>query len=458
MSNSPLHRRQFLLQSGLGSLALGTLLAEETQRAAKPHFAPSADSIIYLFMAGGPSQVDTFDPKPELTKLAGKDVPESLARAVPRIKRAGLKNLFASHWKFARYGQSGVDISELLPRTAGHADELCVIRSLQHRNPVHGPSECLALTGTAAGDRPSIGAWSLYGLGSANDNLPAFLTMNLHSDGMQFPQAAGWSAGFLPAHHQATVVDPSRGIRFTKLPEGTDTQRRERELNLIRQLNERHLKSVGPQHELDARLRSYELAFRMQTAAPELFDLSKETEATRKLYGIDQPATQLVAQGCLLARRMVERGVRFMQVRVGGWDAHGNIKKNHTRQCVRTDQPIAALLQDLKKRGLLKRTLVVWGGEFGRTPTMEGRANGRDHSPAGYTSWLAGGGVKGGQIIGATDPIGYVATERPVSIPDFHATLLYSLGLDAHRLSYNHHGREEKPIVFGGNTVKEVFA
>jgi uncharacterized protein (DUF1501 family) len=215
---------------------------------------------------------------------------------------------------------------------------------------------------------------------------------------------------------------------------------------------------VGPQNELEARLRSYELAFRMQTAAPELFDLSKETEATRKQYGLDQSTTRSVAQGCLLARRMVERGVRFVQVRVGGWDAHGNIKANHTRQCARTDQPIAALLADLKQRGLLQRTLVVWGGEFGRTPTIEGRGNGRDHSPAGYTSWLAGGGVKGGQIIRATDPIGYVATERPVSVPDFHATLLHALGLDANRLSYCHHGREEKPIVFGGDTVKEVFA
>lgn len=458
MSRSALHRRQFLFQSGLGSLALGTLLAEESEREPQPHFAPSADSIIYLFMAGGPSQVDTFDPKPELAKLTGKDVPESLARAVPRIKRAGLKNLFASHWKFARHGQAGLDVSELLPHTADHADDLCVIRSLQHRNPVHGPGECLALTGTAAGDRPSIGAWSLYGLGSANANLPAFLTMNLHSDGMQFPQAAGWSSGFLPARHQATVVDPARGIRHTALPDGTDTARRHHELDLIRQLNERHLKTVGPQNELEARLRSYELAFRMQTAAPELFDLSKETETTHKQYGLDQPTTRSVAQGCLLARRMVERGVRFVQVRVGGWDAHGNIKANHTRQCARTDQPIAALLVDLKQRGLLQRTLVVWGGEFGRTPTMEGRGNGRDHSPAGYTSWLAGGGVKGGQTIGATDPIGYVATERPVSVPDFHATLLHALGLDANRLSYRHHGREEKPIVFDGDTVKEVFA
>lgn len=458
MSPNLIHRRQFLLQSGLNSLALGTLLAEEPESAPQPHFAPSADSIIYLFMAGGPSQVDTFDPKPELAKLAGKEVPESLARAVPRIKRAGLKNLFASHWKFARHGQSGLDISELLPRTAGHADELCVIRSLQHRNPVHGPSECLALTGTGGGDRPSIGTWSLYGLGSANANLPAFFTMNLHSDGMQFPQAAGWSSGFLPARHQATVVDPASGIRHTTLPEGTDTPRRQHELNLIRELNELHLKSMGPQNELEARLRSYELAFRMQAAAPELFDLSKETEATRKQYGFDQPTKRSVAQGCLLARRMVERGVRFVQIRVGGWDAHGNIKANHTRQCARTDQPISALLADLKQRGLLQRTLVVWGGEFGRTPTMEGRGNGRDHSPAGYTSWLAGGGVKGGQIIGATDPIGYVATERPVSVPDFHATLLHALGLDANRLSYRHHGLEQKPIVFGGDTVKEVFA
>jgi hypothetical protein len=448
-------RRNFFATTGLGlgSLAFDSLLADT-----KPHRPATAKSVIFLFMSGGPSHMDTFDPKPGLAKLAGKDVPESIAKNVPRIKRAGLQNLMASPWEFSQHGASGIPVSTLFPETAKHVDDLCVIRSMSHRNPIHGPGECVALTGSSAGERPSLGAWSLYGLGSANEQLPAFITMNLHSDGMQYPQAAGWGPGFLPSRYQGTVVDPKKGIQNVKMPPGTDNARRLRELKTIQSLNRGFLKSVGEHSELEARIRSYEMAFQMQTAAPELFDLDSESMETMKLYGLDTEPTETTARGFLLARRMVERGVRFVQVRVGGWDAHGNIKGNHSKLAARTDRPVAALLEDLKRRGLLESTLVVWGGEFGRTPTMEGRGNGRDHSPAAYTMWMAGGGVKGGQIIGETDPIGYTVTDRPISPQDMHATILEATGLQSDRLIYDHHGLKETPLgVTGGAPVMDVF-
>ena len=329
---------------------------------------------------------------------------------------------------------------------------------MTHRNPVHGPGECVAMTGSANGERPSLGAWSVYGLGRATDNLPAFVTMNLHSDGMQYPQAAGWKTGFLPARFQGTVVDPNRGIQHVKMPMGVTSAQRRQELNVIRNLNQQFASSVKGHSELDARIQSYEMAFRMQSATPELFELSGETEETQQLYGLHQKNSATVGRGCLLARRMVERGVRFVQVRVGGWDAHGNILGNHERMAARTDRPIAALLEDLRRRGLLDSTLVVWGGEFGRTPTMEGRGKGRDHSPAAYCCWLAGGGIRGGQTIGQTDALGYTVTDRPVTPQDFHATILHALGLNSDRLVFDHHGLRETPLgVVGGGPVTEAF-
>lgn len=445
---------------GASSLALQTLLAADSEQILhKPHHAPTATNVIFLFMSGGPSQVDTFDPKPELARLEGKDVPASIAAQVPKIKRAGLKNIMGSPWKFDRYGDSGLSISELLPNTAKLADELCVIRSMSHRNPVHGPGECVALTGTASGERPSLGAWSIYGLGRMTEELPAFITMNLHNDGMQNPQAAGWNAGFLPTRYQGTVVNPSQGIQFVDMPQGVTANQRRRELDVIQKLNKAFQDSVGQQSELEARMRSYQMAFQMQTAAPELFDVNAESKAIQQAYGLDEDATKTVGRGCLIGRRMVERGVRFVQIRVGGWDAHSGIKGNHERLAKRTDGPIAALLSDLKTRGLLETTLVVWGGEFGRTPTMEGRGRGRDHSPAAYSVWLAGGGVKGGQLIGATDDIGYTVTDRPVKPQDLHATILHALGLNSEKLTYNHHGLIETPLgVTGGAAVTDVFA
>lgn len=453
-------RRAFALSSGLGAggMAFKSLLAGTGSTVHDtPHHPPTADRVILLFMSGGPSQVDTFDPKPELQKLAGQDVPESLAQQVPRIKRAGLKNLLPSPWSFARQGESGLWVSDLFPQLAKHADDLCVIRSMTHRNPVHGPGECVALTGNAIGNRPSLGAWSLYGMGSESDQLPAFIAMNLHTDGMQFPQAAGWSAGFLPSRFQGTLVDPVRGIRDAEMPVTVTAEQRKREIEAIQSMN-RRLYEATRVGELEARIRSYEMAFEMQTAAPELFEVDRESEATQRLYGMDQKPTEQVGRACLLARRMVQRGVRFVQVRVGGWDAHSNLKGNHEKLAARTDGPIAALLADLKRTGLLDRTLVVWGGEFGRTPTMEGRSGGRDHSPAAYTVWMAGGGVRGGQVIGQTDPIGYTVTDRPVKPTDLHATILHSLGIDSERLIYDHHGLLETPLgVTGGDVVREAF-
>ncbi len=454
--------------AGLSSVALASLLSDgrtvsaaeagSSNQAVAPHQKPTAKSIIWLFMAGGPSQVDTFDPKPELNRLAGQNVPDSLAANLPRLKEASLVNLMASPYRFRNYGESGLPVSDLLPHIARRADDLCVIRSMHHLTPVHGPGECVALTGTSQGDRPSFGSWVNFGAGTTNAGLPAYLVMNLLTSGMQYPQAPGWSTGFLPARYQGVVVDPAKGIRDVDMPLHISKADRARQLELIGWLNQRHLKWMKHHPEIVARIQSYETADRMQTTAPELFDLASETAETHQLYGADVFPTKSVGTACLMARRMVERGVRFVQVRVGGWDAHGNLTGNHNGMAGKTDRPVAALLTDLKRRGLLDDTLVVWAGEFGRTPTMEGLGKGRNHNPLGYSIWLAGGGVKGGQAIGATDDLGYAAIERPVSVSDFYATLLHSLGIDQHELTWSHHGRDEIATNLGGDIVHEVFA
>ncbi len=413
--------------------------------------------MIFLFMSGAPSQVDTWDPKPELARLSGQDVPQSIARNVPRIKRAGLRNLMASPWKFTAHGECGTPVSQLLPHTAKHVDDICVLRTLHHRNPVHGPAEVISLTGTQQGNRPSLGAWITYGLGTENENLPGFVAMSVNEAAMQFPQPAGWGAGFLPARYQATRVGAERGIRDVAMPDLYNDHTRREQLELINWFNRRHQDRFGEHSELEARIRSYELAFRLQTAAPELFDLAQETAAIRRSYGLENKTTAPLGRHLLLARRMVERGVRFVQVRMGGWDAHANLKQNHESQAARSDLPVAALLADLKQRGLLDHTLVIWGGEFGRTPTMEGSKKGRDHSPAAYSMWLAGGGVRGGQIIGRTDDIAYSPIERPVRPSDFHATVLHALGIDQHQLFYEHNGRKELVTVLGGDVLRDVF-
>jgi hypothetical protein len=458
-----LSRRDMLRRAGLGfgTLALAGILREEgllegeARAAAAPGLAPGrAKAVVFLFMGGGPSQVDTFDPKPELARLAGRPVPDSIARTVPRVARARLTNLFPSPYRFIRQGRSGLPVSALFPEVGKLADDLCILRGCRHDSPIHAPAEFLTTTGTQIGDRPSLGAWLTYGLGSANRNLPGFVVLVAGSTG----RPTAWQAGFLPSRYQGVVVK-KEGVPNLALPPGTTPAERRAQLDLLDALNRRHLERHSDNSELEARLQSYELAFRMQAAASEAFDLKRETKQTHALYGLDRKETAEVGAYCLLARRLVERGVRFVQVRVGGWDAHGNLTKNHDPAALGSDRPIAALLTDLKRRGLLGETLVVWGGEFGRTPAAEnpGPTPGRDHSPSGYSMWLAGGGVKGGRAVGATDPVGYAAVERPVHPNDLHATILHALGVDQYRLYYKHNNRRELVTVNGGTVVHEVF-
>lgn len=479
-SSGPFNRRQWLQESamGFGTMALHSLLSSPSRASDNrtidkqrndgantsrlPHHQATAQSVIFLFMSGAPGQVDTFDPKPELTRRDGQTVPDSIASTVPNIPRSGVSSkLYASPFQFRQYGQSGLPVSDLYPHTAKCIDELCVIRSLHHRVPVHGPGECMTLTGSGVGDRPSMGAWTTYGLGSEAEDLPGFMVFLSNTSGPA-PQRPGWSSGFLPARHQGTLIQGSDSIPYTQMPKAYTASGRVRQLDFLQRMNQLHLQQWGSDSELEARIESYELSYRMQSAAPEAFDLATETESIRKMYGLDRPETSEFGRHCLLARRLVERGVRFIQLRNGGWDAHSSLKKNHLDGGLRTDQPIAALLTDLKQRGLLDNTLVVWGGEFGRTPTIEGSrtgdARGRDHSPAGYTMWLAGGGVQGGQAIGATDELGYVPIERPLNPADLHATMLHALGLDQHRLAIQHNNRDEIPTVFGGEVIQQVFA
>ena len=456
---------------GFGSVALATMLADDGLLSAAeansalpngPHLPARAKNIIFLFMSGGPGQADTWDPKPLLTKLEGEPVPESIAVNVPKIPRSGVNSaLMGSPFKFKRYGESGIEVSDLLPETARMVDDICVVRSMNHRIPVHGPGECVALTGSAIGDRPSMGAWMTYGLGSDSRNLPGFVVMLSNSSGPA-PQRPGWGPGFLPSRYQGTLVDGKVGVPYTKMPKSYSGKKRRQQLDFIKWMNDKNLSQLGQDSELEARIASYELGYRMQSSAPEAFDLSAESKATRALYGLDDKATAEFGGQCLTARRLIEKGVRCIQLRNGGWDAHGSLESNHKTRSRATDRPIAALLEDLKQRGLLEETLVVWGGEFGRTPTCEanqkGAKRGRDHSPAGYTMWLAGGGVKGGQVIGSTDELGFVPVERPISPSDMHATMLHALGLDQYKLIYNHNNRDEIPTNFGGEVIKEVFA
>jgi hypothetical protein len=446
---------------GLGSLALLSLLVDEGVVAAESprhgviSHPPTAKSVIFLFMGGAPSQVDTWDPKPELSRLHGRDVPPSIAKDVPRIARSPLFNLLASPYKFQKHGQSGIEVSELFPHTARWVDTLCVIRSCRHNSPIHAPAEYLTMTGTLIGDRPSLGAWLCYGLGSENSNLPGFVVCTSDGNG----RSTAWSSGFLPSRYQGTLARSDRGVANLELPPGISAESRRAQLDLLAELNRRHQQRHGEVSELDARIRAYELAFRMQMQAPEAFDVSGETAETLRLYGLDQPETAEFGRHCLWARRLVERGVRFVQLRNGDWDAHSKLKENHDRRAARTDRPIGALLADLHRRGLLDQTLVIWGGEFGRTPAAQGTgtAAGRDHSPSGYTMWLAGGGVRGGQVIGATDPVGYAAIDTPVHPNDLHATILHALGIDQEHLYYVHHNRREKVTVNGGQVVTKVF-
>ena len=462
-------RRWMLQQSalGFGAIALADLLRADRVRGAddvsrsvassssRPHSRAAARSVVFFFQGGGPSQVDTLDPKPLLQKLHGQEVPESIGKNIPKIARSPLNNLMASPWTFRPYGESGIPVSELHPALGQCVDDMCIIRSCRHDSPIHAPAEFIATTGTQVGDRPSLGAWLTYGLGSENSDLPGFVVFKTGETVR--PPAIG--TGFLPARFQGVLVDSDKGIPNLALPPGFTKEDRVAQLRLLDRLNREHLERHPNDSDLEARIRTYELSFRMQVTAPAAFDLSRETAETQSLYGLDQKETAEYGRVCLLTRRLVERGVRFIQIRSGGWDAHSDIEDNHGKKCRAIDKPLAALLIDLKQRGLLDETLVICGGEFGRTPASQRGASkpGRDHSPSGYTTWLAGGGVRGGQIIGKTDDVGYAAIERPVHPNDLHATILQALGLDQHELVYEHHNRRELVTVNGGNVVQEVF-
>jgi hypothetical protein len=454
----PASRRRFLSQAGGGAglLALAMLLGDEQRAAAgkakpnplaakEPHFAARAKRVIWLFMHGGPSHVDLFDPKPELAKYAGQPLPESFGMVMTR--RDVARNPLLGPIKPLRpRGESGLEISDLLPRISEHADKLCVIRSL-HGDSVNHPQSVYQMnTGSILMGKPSMGSWVAYGLGSENQSMPAFVVLPDPSGGVKGGPPA-WGSAFLPATYQGVTMRPGPRPILDLAPQPEISARQQRgTLDLISALNQRHFEARDEDDELDARVKAYELAFRMQSAAPEIVDLSRETAETRALYGLDEPLTAEFGTRCLLARRMIERGVRFVQVYSGGtngWDAHNNVVTNHGDLCSRTDQPVAALLTDLQRTGLLDETLVIWGGEFGRMPMSE-QGTGRDHNPWGYCAWLAGAGLRGGWAYGATDPVGLRAEENKVHVRNFHATLLHLMGIDHNRLTHYHNGLDQR--------------
>ncbi len=456
------NRRQFLqAASGFGGLALADLMAAEANPLAPkpPHFPATARSVIFLFMPGGPSQIDLLDPKPELRKWHGKPLPSP---ATKDLKLAFIKpnaNAVASPCTFSRHGQSGAEFSDLLPNLAGQADNLCVVRSLHTDAFNHDPGELMLMTGSMQFGRPSMGAWVSYGLGSESRDLPGFVVLSSGTG----PSAGSndWSNGFLPSAYQGT---PFRGsgdpILYLSNPEGFTAPMQRARLDVLRRLNEKHRRDSGDA-EIDARIASYELAFRMQMAAPELLDLAKEPKAVLDRYGVGREPTHQYGLHCLLARRMVERGVRFILVSHGSWDDHNDIDKNLRKNCEITDQPAAALIADLKQRGLLDSTLVIWGGEFGRTPmTQQQRPDigyGRDHHPNAYSMWLAGGGMRAGATVGRTDDLGLEAVEDPIHIHDLQATLLHTLGFDHTKLTYFHSGRNFRLTDVEGKVVSKLL-
>jgi hypothetical protein len=461
----PATRRELLagLGAGFGAVALGGLarglgLSDSANplAARAPHFAPRAKRVIFLFMHGGPSQIDTFDYKPLLQRDHGKPLPF----AKPRIQFAQTGNLLASPWKFAQYGESGAWVSELFPTVATQVDKLCFLKSLWGTNEAHGGALLALHTGSATFVRPSMGSWALYGLGSENESLPGFITIcpTLGHGGVN-----NWSSAFLPGIYQGTPIGnasvPAKDAAIAHLvgdPAAREAQRRQ--LDLLGELNREHRQQREADAALDARIASYELAFRMQTEAPELFDLSRESSETHKLYGIDDPLTENFGRQCLLARRLSAAGVRFVQCTHSyKWDQHENLAADHAKNAREVDKPIAGLLRDLEAHGMLEDTLVIWGGEFGRTPVAQG-TNGRDHNPHGFTMWLAGGGTKRGFSYGETDDYGFYAAKDRVHIHDFHATLLALLGLDHEKLTYRYAGRDFRLTDVAGRVVKEIFA
>ena len=463
----PIDRRELLSRcaQGFGAVAL-TALAGDSLFGDVPgqpglldrgHIPARARSVIFLYMDGGPSQVDTFDPKPALSKWDGKPFPAPMERT--QFNSVG--NTLKSPWQFQQYGECGHPISDLFPHVAQHADELLVVHSMTSQFSEHTNANYLLHTGTGTAGRPSMGAWVSYGLGTLADDLPGFVVVN---GGLVPPGGLGcFSSSFLPAKHQGSIVLPrDRALANVEQREGVDRQRRK--LDLLGGLDQMGLESSGDPDPIEGAIANGELAFRMQSAVPELADISGETEQTREMYGLEHSyePTRIFARECLLARRMVERGVRFIELTcpsVSGdrWDQHGNLKGGHENNARAVDQPIGALLTDLKRRGMLEDTLVIWTGEFGRTPFAQGR-DGRDHNPYGYTFWMAGGGVKAGSVYGSTDEFGYRAEQNPVEIYDFHATMLHILGVDHRRLTKLFGGREHRLTDVHGKVIKEWLA
>jgi hypothetical protein len=460
------NRREFVFDAfcGFGGLALASLLnneaaAEVNPLAPKaPHHRAQARSVIFLFMAGGPSHMETFDPKPLLNRLDGQTRPREFGEAKYQFIQSDAR-LLGTKRTFRKYGQSGIEVSDLFPHLSRCVDDLAVIRSCHGDMVVHSAAQYELFSGRLTPGFPSIGSWVLYGLGSESQSLPGYVVLPDPLGALEAGQPM-YMHGFLPAVYQPTMFRPGdRPVLNLDLPAGIDPRQRRRTVQLIRELNEATL--TEGDRELEARISAYDLAFRMQSEAPEILDLSRETQETLDLYGIGASPTHDYGRRCLLARRLVEQGVRFVCVVSGGgpgnmqWDAHDDIEENHLRKAAETDQPVAALLTDLKRRGLLESTLVLWGGEFGRSPEAQS-GKGRDHHNLGFTMWMAGGGVRGGQTIGATDAIGLRAIEKPYHLRDIHTTILHQLGLDQHRLTYPHLGRNERLTFVEGKLIAEA--
>ncbi|MSR49973.1 MAG: sulfatase [Planctomycetaceae bacterium] len=463
------NRREALKQSavGFGSIALAGLLADQSKAAVidplaakPPHFTPKAKRMIFLFMKGGPSHVDTFEQKTMLDRDHGKPFPYDK----PKVQFAPTGNLLKSPWKFSPHGQCGHMVSELFPNVARHVDDICFLHGLHGTNAAHGGALLKLHTGSDNFVRPSIGSWVTYGLGSENSSLPGFVTIcpTLAHGGV-----TNWGSAFLPAAYQGTPLGnasvSSKNARVAFINnDKVSSQLQQLQLNALQKSNREFMDTTGPDQALEGRIASFELAFRMQNEMPKAEDLSQESEATRALYGLNDPITENFGRQCLMARRFLERGVRYVQVSHSDafvqWDQHGDLKKGHTKNALEVDRPIAALLYDLKQRGLLEDTLVWWGGEFGRTPTAQGSGDGRDHNPEGFTMWLAGGGVKGGYSHGATDDYGFFAEKGKVHIHDMHATILHLMGLDHERLTFKHAGRDFRLTDVHGRVIDEIIA
>ncbi len=468
--DQPASRREFLTRAGagFGAVALSALTGEKILASSGfpnpvgakiPQRFGRAKNIIWLFMEGGPSHLDLFDPKPLLNKLAGQTLPDSFERPVTAMGEVN-SPLLECKRKWAQHGESGLWISDWLPQHSKIADELCVIRSCVSDGINHAGGVCQMNTGSVFGGRPSLGSWVSYGIGTENNSLPGFVVIK-DSNSMVVNGARTWGSGFIPAVHQGVLFENGvEPIKNLNNPSGVSDARQKQKLGFLEQLNREHYAARSTNTDLEARIRSYELAFQMQAEAPEAIDLASEPDHIKTLYGLDNKETEVYGRQCLMARRLIERGVRFVQLYHGAgskWDSHAKMEENHGRLCNNVDVPIVGLILDLKQRGLLEDTLVIWGGEFGRTPMSE-KGDGRDHNPTGFTMWMAGGGVKGGQTIGATDELGLYAIEDKMHVHDIHATIMGLLGLDHTEVVYMHKGRPERVDLNEGHVNDRVFA